>query len=236
MLPRAIPGPAAVPAAGGPFALVAGGAHPRAGMSTGSALALAASMLALSVVPGPSDVAVIARSVAAGPGQGLLMVAGIIGADLLFILAAVYSLAVIAGTLGGLFDAVRALCAGYLLWLGVRTWRGHGGTGEAAPGVRGGALASFGTGLFITLGDPKAILFYMGFLPAFVDLAAVTPADILAIMLIATVVVGSVKGTYALLAGRAGAFLHDPRARRRANHLAGLVLMATGAFLLVTIG
>lgn len=200
-------------------------------LTTTSALALFLTMLVLSAVPGPSDFAVVARSLASGFGQGLVMVLGIVAADLVFILLAVYSLSVIADSFDGLFRFVRYACGAYLLWLAQGMWRAV----PAADGLPepGSSRGSFMTGFMITLADPKAILFYMGLLPAFVELTAVTLADTLAIMLIATVVICLVKLAYAWMADRARRLFTNPRARRRLNRLAALVLGGLGLFLFV---
>jgi threonine/homoserine/homoserine lactone efflux protein len=64
-------------------------------------------------------------------------------------------------------------------------------------------FSSFVSGLLIALGDPKAILFYMGLLPAFMDLSNVTIVDTVFIMTAATGVIVSVMASYAYRAGSA---------------------------------
>lgn len=202
---------------------------------TGSSIAaLFATMFVLSVAPGPSDFAVVARSIASGFAQSLFMIAGIVVADFLFILLAVYSLSEVAESLGNLFVWVKYVCGAYLMWLGVGTMRASPPS-AAAPRVRQySGYSSFLGGLLITLGDPKAILFYMGLFPAFVDLAKVSVADTVTIMVIATVIITGVKGTYAYLAGRAKLFFENARVRKRLDIAAGCVLAGTGAYLLLS--
>ena len=92
--------------------------------------------------------------------------------------------------------------------------------------------SSFLTGFLITLGDQKAILFYLGFFPAFIDLSRMTPADTLIIIAIAIVGVGGAKLVYAYLADRASLLFKNTRAIRGINMLAGGVMIAVGMFLL----
>ena len=87
-------------------------------------------------------------------------------------------------------------------------------------------------GLTLTLGDPKAILFYMGLFTAFVDLAHISITDTLTIMLIAILLVGGVKTSYAYLAHRAKRLFANVRLRRRLDRLAGGILIVTGLFIL----
>ena len=89
------------------------------------------------------------------------------------------------------------------------------------------------SGFLITLGDQKAILFYLGFFPAFIDLSRMTPADTLIIIISAAVSVGGAKLIYAYLADRASLLFKNTRAIRWINCLAGSVMIAVGVVLLL---
>ncbi|WP_437674447.1 LysE family translocator [Sorangium sp. So ce131] len=202
-------------------------------MAPDKIIALFGTMLVLAVVPGPSDVAVVARSAASGFTHALFMVGGIVVADLLFIVLAVYSMAAITELTGSLFALTKVACAAYLIWLGVGLWRAKPegvAFGQASKAAR---WSSFLGGLSITLADPKAILFYMGLFPAFMDMSRVSLADTALVMSIATVVVGGVKIGYAYAAERAAVFFENARARRRMNIAAGAVMIGTGIYLLL---
>jgi len=201
---------------------------------TGSHIAtLLGTMLVLAVVPGPSDVAVVSRSLISGFSQGLIMVAGIVMADLLFILLAVFSLAEVADSLGSLFAIVNYGCGLYLIGLGIHALRARPGPIDVSDLGPYSGYSSFLVGLLMTLADPKAILFYMGLLPAFVELATITIADILVIMLIAMIVVGGVKGTYAFLANTAKGVFKNGRLRHRLERMAGWVLLGIGLYIVL---
>lgn len=90
--------------------------------------------------------------------------------------------------------------------------------------------ASFLAGLVITLGDQKAIFFYLGFLPGFLDLTSVTKADIVVLILITGVSVGGVKFAYAALASKARVVL-EPRWGRWMYRVAGALLALAGVLL-----
>ncbi len=96
---------------------------------------------------------------------------GIVVADILFILIAVYGLALIAGMMGEQFRLIQYIGAAYLIWLGISLWRADAKARAAETCDSRPGLSSFLTGLLITLGDQKAILFYLGFFPAFIDLS-----------------------------------------------------------------
>ena len=190
-------------------------------------------MIVLAIVPSVSVLAVTARAAAFGFTHGLFTALGIVAADILFILVAVYGLALIAEMMGDQFRLIQYIGAAYLIWLGISLWRAET-TARAANSVQQSSWSSsFLTGLLITLGDQKAILFYLGFFPAFIDLSKMTPADTLIIVLIAILGVGGAKLVYAFLADRASAMLQDSRALRGINILAACIMIAVGIALLL---
>jgi threonine/homoserine/homoserine lactone efflux protein len=85
-------------------------------------------------------------------------------------------------------------------------------------------------GLSITLADQKAILFYLGFFPVFVDLSDLSIRDALMVMLIAVVSVGGVKVCYAALTARAGGMV-GLRGHQILSRLAGGAMMAAGVWM-----
>jgi len=189
-------------------------------------------MIVLAIVPSVSVLAVTARAAAFGFSHGLFTAVGIVVADILFILIAVYGLALIAAMMGDQFRLVQYLGAAYLIWLGISMWRADARTRAADSVQQSSWLSSFLSGLLITLGDQKAILFYLGFFPAFIDLSTMTPADTLIIVVVAIIGVGGAKLVYALLAARASQLFKNSGALRGINILAAGVMILVGVALL----
>jgi threonine/homoserine/homoserine lactone efflux protein len=206
-------------------------------LTAGNAAALFLVMTVLAAVPSVSVMAVVARSASGGFVHGALATLGIVVGDVLFILLAVFGLVLLVETMGEFFVLVQLAGAGYLFWLGVALWRAGAGNREEGGSrpTRGGGLSSFMAGLLITLADQKAILFYLGFLPAFLDLAAVTAADTALLAVIAAVSVGGVKLVYAVASDRAGRRIGG-RTSTLINRLAAAMLLSAGAILLARIG
>jgi len=190
-------------------------------------------MIVLALVPSISVLAVTARAAALGFSHGLFTAIGIVVADILFILIAVYGLALIAAMMGDQFRLLQYLGAAYLIWLGISLWRAEAKTGVADSVRQSSRFASFLTGLLITLADQKAILFYLGFFPAFIDLSRMTVTDTLIIVIIAIIGVGGAKLAYALLAVRARELFRNSRALRGINALAACVMFLVGIALLL---
>ena len=187
----------------------------------------------LAIIPSISVLAVTARAVAFGFTHGMFTALGIVVADIIFILIAVYGLALLAGVMGEQFTWVKIIGGLYLIWLGVSLWRADVKNRKTEEIRQSSWGSSFLTGFLITLGDQKAILFYLGFFPAFIDLSRMTPTDTLTIIVIAIVGVGGAKLIYAYLADRASLAFKNTRAVRAINTLAACVMIAVGLTLLL---
>lgn len=198
-----------------------------------SVLALAGAMFLLAITPGPGVFATVARSLASGFSHAAILVLGIVTGDLIFLLLAVYGLAAVAELLGGFFTVVKLVGGAYLLWLGFRIWRSKPQT-ERVQGVRELSWkANYLSGLVITLSNPKVILFYLGFLPTFLDMTQLNAMDVAIAAVVVSTVLGAVMLGYAWSAHRARQLFTSARAERVMNRSAGGVMMATGTFLIV---
>ena len=192
-------------------------------------------MVVGAVIPSVSVLTVSATSAASRFIHGVFTTMGIVVGDILFILLAILGLSVLAETLGSMFVLVKYLGGAYLIWLGIELWRSKLNNVKADGAIETSLLASFLAGLFITLGDQKAILFYFGFFPVFLDLSAISYIDTSIIIVIAIVAVGGVKLAYAFLADRVSLLINS-RVYKGINITAGSVLIAVGIFVLVKAG
>jgi threonine/homoserine/homoserine lactone efflux protein len=195
--------------------------------------ALFGTMLVLAAIPSSSVLIVVSRSAASGFIHGACVALGIVCGDIFFILIAILGLSLLAESMGELFVLVRYIGGTYLLWMGVSLWRSGNGITKADELVETSMLSSFMSGLLFTLADQKAILFYLGLLPAFVNLSSLTMIDTTAIILIALVAVGGVKIVYAYMAKRAVS-LFSTRMRAGLNIMAGGLMVAIGLYVLLT--
>ncbi len=117
-------------------------------------------------IPGPGNLALITSTGKGGLAGGLAATLGVIAGDQLLIWLAVAGMATLLATSPLLFGAVQWLGAAYLAWLGWRLIRAQPGD---APVLHMRAGHYFRQALWITLLNPKAIVFYMAFFPLFVD-------------------------------------------------------------------
>ena len=202
-------------------------------MSTSAMLTLFTTMFVLACIPGVSVLTVSARSAAHGFQHGLMVTAGIVVGDIVYILVAVYGLSILADTLDDRFLLVKYLGARYLLWLGVGLWRSVADRDTVDRSRKTTLLASFAAGLVITLADQKAILFYLGLFPSLINLTLITAADTMLIIAIASLAVGSAKLLYAYLAARGSSLSSGAGFERGIRAAAGGLLIALAIYILL---
>ena len=89
------------------------------------------------------------------------------------------------------------------------------------------------SGFFITISDPKAILFYVSFFPAYVNLSALTFGQSLIIAAIAMVSVGGAKSIYAFMGGKAQFLFRNANAMTVLNRIASVTVFMTGGMILL---
>jgi threonine/homoserine/homoserine lactone efflux protein len=136
---------------------------------TTTVLLFAAATLALVAIPGPNLLYIASRSVAHGPRAGCASALGVEAGTLVHIGAATVGLSALIASSATAFSALKYLGAAYLLYLGARTLisrRGAAGTPApaAAPLTR-----AFAQGMLVNVLNPKVALFFLAFLPQFVD-------------------------------------------------------------------
>jgi len=179
------------------------------------ALAIAAA------IPGPGVTALVARALGSGFRSSLFMALGLMLGDLIYLTAVVLGLALIAQTFGTVFLIVKWLGIAYLAWLAWAFWTsGIMVETVEAEHVSGGFLLSFLSGLTVTLGNPKTMIFYLALTPTLVDLRTITFSDytILAVVTVAVLLIVLVP--YLVLAAKARSLLKAPRALKALNRIA----------------
>jgi threonine/homoserine/homoserine lactone efflux protein len=195
-----------------------------------------AAALALLLVPGPAVIYVVARSVEGGRLTGLVSVLGVELGTLLHVVFAAAGLSAIVVSSVVAFSVVKWLGAAYLVWLGLRQILGRDGGDQEAPlsGSGENRLRVFSQSVLVQVLNPKVALFFLAFLPQFVDTsrsAAWTQVVVLGTTL-ATLGLFT-DGLYALLGGKAGEWIRQQRAgaglRRARRYVTGGVYIVLGA-------
>lgn len=194
---------------------------------------LAATVLVL--LPGPIVTLVVANSLSHGTRTGLATVAGASIGNALLIAAAAIGLMAFFALLSEVFAIVRWIGAAYLIWLGVRAWRTHGGNAResASAAVPRPARTVFLQGFLIAITNPKAIVFYVAFLPQFLDPRLGAGPQLFAMSSAMIVIAVISDSCYALLAGRVRGWFTTAARHRLQGRITGTLLIGTGCGLLL---
>lgn len=202
-------------------------------MSLLNILTFATAMFLLAITPGPGVFATISRALASGFYNASFVVVGIIVGDIIFLLLAIFGLSAIASILGDFFIFVKYLGGIYLLFLAYKIFTSKENETNIKAIHELSWKKNFFAGLLITLSNPKVILFYLGFLPTFIDLQTLNTLDIVTISFIVTLVLGAVMLAYAYSASSARNLFKSKSSKRKMNILAGTVMVTAGGALIL---
>ncbi|MCE8026448.1 MULTISPECIES: LysE family translocator [Halomonadaceae] len=201
-------------------------------MSPESALLYFLAIFIFAVTPGPGIFAILARGMSAGARACWPLALGMTVSDLLYLMLAFHGLAVLAEHWGEAFTMIRYVGAAYLFYLAWKLWTSPVGEADLSAGSRRvDIVKGFLQGFLISASNPKVILFYIAFLPTFVDLVALASGDML--LTVSLTFVGLMLGLMLVAVGAASArrWLQSERAMKGANRSAGALMVAAGAFL-----
>lgn len=121
------------------------------------------------MIPGPAVMYVVSRSIGHGRSAGLVSAMGIVVGTLFHVAAATLGLSALLASSAMAFEFVKYLGAAYLVYLGIRTLRSGDAHLCQAAGSERRLVHLFGQGVLVNLLNPKTALFFLAFLPQFVD-------------------------------------------------------------------
>jgi threonine/homoserine/homoserine lactone efflux protein len=203
-------------------------------MPSASTLALfTVAAATLLVIPGPSVLYIVSRSLDQGRAAGLASVGGIHVGTLVHVAAAALGLSALLVSSATAYNAVRFVGAAYLIWLGARRLlaRDEDERPEADDRPRRlGLRRVFAQGIVVNVLNPKTALFFFAFLPQFVDTSRGSVPFQVVVFGVAFVLLGVVSdGSYALLAATGAGWLrHRPGVGRASRLVSGGVLISLG--------
>jgi len=189
-------------------------------------------ILLLFLTPGPVWVALLARAMSGGFAAAWPLAVGVTIGDILWPLLAILGVSWILSVYGQFLQMMHYVAAVTFLIMGFLAIRSAGvPIGANSRLTRPGRWAGFAAGVAVIIGNPKAILFYMGMLPGFFDIAQLKAPDIAAICFMSMIVPLIGNLCLALFVGRARKFLRSPSAVKRMNVTAGCLLIGVGLVL-----
>lgn len=198
--------------------------------SSPSLLAFVTAALVVLLIPGPGVLYVVARSVSQGHRAGLVSVVGLSAGALVHVVAATAGLSAILLASATAFGVVKMLGAGYLIYLGLRTIFGRHSSVSMNASTPRSRYRLFTDGLLVSVLNPKIAVFFLAFLPQFVEPGrGPVPQQVLLLGLIYVALAISTDGAYAFLSGSlrcwlSGRVMQGPLPR----YLSGGVYLALG--------
>lgn len=201
-------------------------------MSAEAAITFFVVIFIFGITPGPGVFAILARSMVFGARSCFMLALGMTISDIIYLVMACMGLAVIAEHWGEVFTVIRWVGAAYLFYLGYKLFTSKPDL-EADPALQQGrtGLMGFVQGFLISASNPKVILFYIAFLPSFMDLSALSHQDV---ALAAGLTLCALMLGLMMIAGFtswARRLLKTPTAAQRMNQGAGGIMMAAGTYL-----
>jgi threonine/homoserine/homoserine lactone efflux protein len=188
-----------------------------------------AAALALIVVPGPAVTYVVTQSLDKGRSAGLVSALGIACGGLVHVAAAAVGLSALIASSAEAFTAVKLVGAAYLIVLGLLRLAGRGESDDEEP-VTAGPRRLFWQGALVNVLNPKTALFFLAFLPQFVDPGRGPVALQAALLGTLFVVIATFSdSTYAVVAAAlAGRVRGSRRARQVRRYVSGSIFVALG--------
>jgi threonine/homoserine/homoserine lactone efflux protein len=200
-------------------------------MTVAALLAYSGALFIAAAIPGPGITAIVARALGSNFRETFFMGLGLVLGDMTYLTAVILGLAFVAQTFSEIFLVIKFAGVLYLCYIAYKLWTAGLLPQDITARKSGGIGMSFLSGLLVTLGNPKTMLFYVALVPTLIDINTIGLRDY-GILLIATfIVLITVLIPYMLLASRARMMLKQPRALQTLNRVAASILAGTAAFI-----
>lgn len=183
--------------------------------------------LLLILAPGPIVTLVISTGATRGTRAALITVAGTSIGNAVLLAAIAIGLGWVLAHAAYLFEVLRWLGAAYLVWLGVRAWRGAGRPQPAAPADQ----VHFWRGFLVALSNPKTLAFFTAFLPQFVDPTRPVAFQLTVMCGVSLLLAAISDSCWAIASGFGRAWLMRPARARLLTRASALTLIGGGIWL-----
>jgi len=193
-------------------------------------LAFVAASAVLLAIPGPTVLLVVSYALGYGRKSAAAIVAGVALGDLTAMTASMLGLGAALAASATLFTVLRWIGGAYLVYLGIRLWRAPVQTTEVMDPPHVGTLRMLAHSYTVTALNPKSIVFFVAFVPQFLDPARSLLSQIV-VLETTFVVLAALNATlYGLLAASARRTMRQKRVQRAVNRTGGSLLIGAGLF------
>lgn len=190
-------------------------------------LGLVMATLVFVLSPGPANLAVLATSARDGFQSGFLLAVGEVIGAVFYLMIALFSLGALATVLAPVMGYVKLAGAMYLIYLGYRQFTSTDAPADDVRRARS-PLKQILVGFLINGTNPKLVMFYLSFLPLFIDLSTLTP--LAGAQIVVTVGLALLAGItlVCVLGQQLRRLLKRTAVARRVNRITGVIMMGVG--------
>jgi threonine/homoserine/homoserine lactone efflux protein len=200
-------------------------------MTLATIIAYCGALFIAAAIPGPGMTAIVARALGSGFRPTFFMGLGLILGDIVYLTAVILGLAIVAKTFTTVFLVIKFIGAAYLVYIAYKLWTAGLLSQTVTADTENRAGRSFLSGLLVTLGNPKTMLFYIALAPSLLPLSAIGLFDYLLLIGLTFTVLMAVLIPYILLAAQARHLLKRPSTLKLLNRGAAGILAGTAAYI-----
>jgi threonine/homoserine/homoserine lactone efflux protein len=194
---------------------------------TWAAFAVASAIML--AIPGPTILLVVSYALSHGRRVASAIVAGVALGDFTAMTASMLGVGALLATSAALFTALKWVGAAYLVYLGIKLWRAPVGDGAIPQAEKEtNARRIFLHAYVVTALNPKSIIFFVAFLPQFLDPAAPALTQMVVFETTFVILATLNAAAYALLASMARGAIRKPSVQRIVNRTGGSLLIGAG--------
>lgn len=201
-------------------------------MDLATFLSLAAAAFIFGISPGPGTLAALSVSTSQGLKSGLVLGAGEAVGDVVYLLIAILSLGYLSQFLEPVMNIVRWIGAGYLIYLGITQFRSKKLDLEKKSNSSKNLIKQFFLGFLIGGTNPKVILFYLSFIPLFLDLSNISLLTGIQIIITVYVSVFASLVVVCTAGNKIKSWITKPSSAKKLNQVTGITMIIVGILLL----
>ena len=192
-------------------------------------LSLTFATFVYAISPGPGLFAVLAISTRYGPIPAIWLSLGHTIGDIIYVALAMLTLNVLSDVISNSMLYVKILGASYLIYIGYQQWRSKGISFEQSS-LKNSTLKLLMAGFVVGVTNPKTIIFYLSFLPIFIDLNNLTVVTEIEVISVIGFTVFFVLSLANIMGIKLRKHIENPIIIKRVNELTGITMILVGCF------
>ncbi len=192
-------------------------------------------MIILSATPGIGVLSSISTALSKGFKSSLLFISGLVIGDIFFFILAIAGMSAISKIMGQLFFIIKILGGLYLIYIGLQIIK-HRKDEIVFNGFKTTKYKTLLSGLLVTLGNPKPILFYASIVPTIIDIHQINLYEVIAIISIISLISFIVIGSYCYLALVSKSLLFQQKYQNKIQFTSGAIMISAGSYIMLKKG